>query len=558
MRFVVAALVAFFVFVPAAHAQVTFTGVPATPTNLVTFDIGFSAPDADDYQCEHIFPDLTSETVACNDKTFPFRDVTDGRHELKVTAAGPGGVQTGSIAIVVDTVGPPPPTIETAVIDGRTATLSGTTTAATTVAVFEGTTKLGDATKTADTTWEFAAMNLAEGPHRLTAVAYDAAGNPSDASEPRDVTIDTGPPGPPTIDLPEKDAVNQRMITLAGTTEPGTTLAVFDGGVELLPKPVPSGGTWVFTTPELAEGAHTFKVVATNVNGHTSEASRTITVDTVPPAPVEPVQTGTSEFTFFTGEAGATFECAVDGGGFAPCTSPQRLSGLAAGEHTFAVVAIDAAGNRSAAAARSFSIAAPPAATPEPTPAATVVATPSAFVPPPALPAAELGRTLVARTVSGKVYVRRPATAAPLDLGIVAAIPVGTEIDARKGRVRLTAAATRGKASHRAEFFGGVFVVTQSADDIVDLRLSQPFGSCAKKTGTRVRKLWGDGRGRFRTYGLNSVATVRATRWLVQDSCEGTLTRVSQGLVSVRDRAKRKTFLVRAGRKYLAVPKKRK
>ena len=138
-----------------------------------------------------------------------------------------------------------------------------------------------------------------------------------------------------------------------------------------------------------------------------------------------------------------------------------------------------------------------------------------------AVPAAELGRTLVARTVSGKVYVRRPATASLLDLGTVAGIPVGTEIDARKGRVRLTAAATRGKAAHRAEFFGGMFVVTQAADDIVDLRLSEPFGSCAKKTGTRLRKLWGDGTGRFRMRGLNAVVTVRGTRWLVQDSCDG-------------------------------------
>ena len=31
MRFVVAALVALFVFVPAAQAEVTFTGVPAWP-----------------------------------------------------------------------------------------------------------------------------------------------------------------------------------------------------------------------------------------------------------------------------------------------------------------------------------------------------------------------------------------------------------------------------------------------------------------------------------------------------------------------------------------------
>jgi len=127
----------------------------------------------------------------------------------------------------------------------------------------------------------------------------------------------------------------------------------------------------------------------------------------------------------------------------------------------------------------------------------------------------------------------------------------------RKSRVRLTAAATGGKAASRAEFFGGMFVVTQAADGVVDLALSERLGSCATKTGTRVRRLWGDGKGRFRTRGRNAVVTVRGTRWLVQDSCDGTLARVSQGVVSVRDTVKRKTFLVRAGRKYLAVTKRK-
>ena len=161
------------------------------------------------------------------------------------------------------------------------------------------------------------------------------------------------------------------------------------------------------------------------------------------------------------------------------------------------------------------------------------------------------------RPVSGKVYVRRLGATTPTELSAPTAVAIGSEVDARKGRVRLTAAATGGKAAHRAEFFGGMFVVTQATDDIVDLALSEPLGSCAKKTGTRVRKLWGDGKGRFRTRGRNAVVTVRGTRWLVQDSCDGTLTRVSQGLVSVRDTVKKKTFLVRAGRKYLAAPKRK-
>jgi hypothetical protein len=51
---------------------------------------------------------------------------------------------------------------------------------------------------------------------------------------------------------------------------------------------------------------------------------------------------------------------------------------------------------------------------------------------------------------------------------------------------------------------------------------------------------------------------VRGTRWLTEDRCDGTLTRVKRGKVAVRDIAKRKTVVVRAGRKYIARPKKQK
>jgi hypothetical protein len=69
----------------------------------------------------------------------------------------------------------------------------------------------------------------------------------------------------------------------------------------------------------------------------------------------------------------------------------------------------------------------------------------------------------------------------------------------------------------------------------------------------RVRRLWGRDRGgRFRTHGRESQATVRGTRWLTEDRCDGTLTRVTSGTVAVRDRARRKTVIVRAGRSYLA------
>jgi hypothetical protein len=45
---------------------------------------------------------------------------------------------------------------------------------------------------------------------------------------------------------------------------------------------------------------------------------------------------------------------------------------------------------------------------------------------------------------------------------------------------------------------------------------------------------------------------VRGTKWLTEDRCDGTLTRVVRGKVEVRDFVKRKTILVKAGKKYLA------
>jgi hypothetical protein len=72
----------------------------------------------------------------------------------------------------------------------------------------------------------------------------------------------------------------------------------------------------------------------------------------------------------------------------------------------------------------------------------------------------------------------------------------------------------------------------------------------------KKRRLWGDGSGNFQTKGKHSAATVVGTKWLVEDRCDSTLTRVVSGRVSVRDFAKKKTVIVRAGKKYVAEPKK--
>jgi hypothetical protein len=75
----------------------------------------------------------------------------------------------------------------------------------------------------------------------------------------------------------------------------------------------------------------------------------------------------------------------------------------------------------------------------------------------------------------------------------------------------------------------------------------------ASRRRRAVRRLWSrDRSGRFRTHGKNSVATARGTWWLTEDRCDGTLTRVRDGAVAVRDRARRRTVLVTAGHSYFA------
>jgi ferric-dicitrate binding protein FerR (iron transport regulator) len=72
----------------------------------------------------------------------------------------------------------------------------------------------------------------------------------------------------------------------------------------------------------------------------------------------------------------------------------------------------------------------------------------------------------------------------------------------------------------------------------------------------RSRRLFGRARGRFRTRGRHSTATVRGTTWIVKDTCTTTTTSVREGRVVVRDLVKRRNVTVRAGRRYVARAKK--
>lgn len=72
--------------------------------------------------------------------------------------------------------------------------------------------------------------------------------------------------------------------------------------------------------------------------------------------PANPTNGSNVSFSFtgvdnMTPANGLTFQCQLDGGAFTACTSPQSYSALGGGSHTFAVKAVDGAGNSDGSAA---------------------------------------------------------------------------------------------------------------------------------------------------------------------------------------------------------------
>ena len=223
-------------------------------------------------------------------------------------------------------------------------------------------------------------------------------------------------------------------------------------------------------------------------------------------------------------------------------------------------------------------------------PGTVVRATASPYPLPPVLsglPKPVLGRLVNVEVVRGRVYVSLPpgtARASARVPGIKGRnfvrlrgkrqIPVRSLLDTRKGTVKLTSARDPAGTPQTANLLSGVFQVLQSrkasAKGLTEARLKGASfrrcrGSRAKKFSGRVgraaakrhskravRRLRANGVGRFRTRGRYSSATVRGTDWTVIDRCDGTLTKVTRGSVTVRDFRRKKTVTLRSGKRYLA------
>jgi hypothetical protein len=270
----------------------------------------------------------------------------------------------------------------------------------------------------------------------------------------------------------------------------------------------------------------------------------------------------TATFSFASSEAGSRFECSLDDGPFVACSSPFTTARLDGGRHTLAVRAIDAAGNVDpTSAVYVFQIALELADLPAPT----------------------LGRNVNVQVVSGTVLVALPAGAASSRAGARASqqgrrfvpleeaqqIPVGSYLDTKRGTVKLVSARGTGSKTQSGRFSKGIFSVGQtrtgSNRGLTTLKLrggnfrrcragasASGAASAAKLSKRTIRRLNANAKGKFRGSGKNSVGTTRGTVWITKDRCDGTLTKVTRGKLSVRDLRRKRTITLRAGQSYLA------
>ncbi len=158
--------------------------------------------------------------------------------------------------------------------------------------------------------------------------------------------------------------------------------------------------------------------------------------------------------------------------------------------------------------------------------------------------------------VSGQVFFKPPGAPAPLLLTAPLAVPVGSQLDATRGTMVVMAATPVAGKFAAGVFDGGLFQIgqPQNLGGLIDLTL-QPASAagCGAGNASQVLGLLqARVNGNFRTVGRFSAATVRGTEWTTTEQCDGTLTRVQQGVVQVQDFHTGKTVAVSAGQTLLA------
>jgi len=337
---------------------VSITSEPNNPTNIATASFTYNGTDTgtgvDHYEYRIDGGTWTTDTTGATS----FTGLADGSHTFQVEAVDKAGnISTAaSYAWTLDTT---PPMVSI------TSEPNNPTNIATASFTFSGTDsvsgvdhyeyRIDGGAWTSNTTGAASFTGLADGSHTFAVEAVDKAGNISTAAS-YTWTLDTTPPTV-TITSEPNNPGNTTSFTYSGT-DTGTGVDHYEYRVD--------GGAWTSNTTGVAsfaglsDGSHTFAVEAVDKAGNISTAaSYTWTLDTTPPTvtitakPSNLTTIATASFTFSGTDSGTGvdhYEYRIDGGAWTSnTTGAASFTGLADGSHTFAVEAVDKAGNISTA-----------------------------------------------------------------------------------------------------------------------------------------------------------------------------------------------------------------
>ena len=244
---------------------------------------------------------------------------------------------------------------------------------------YNGTISVGTTTADSAGNWEITASTLPVGPHSITAVATDLAGNASQISPVLSMTIDPTAPSAPSV--PNMTAATDSGVsstdnitadttpTFTGIAEANSTVELFYGSGTSLGKTTADGsGNWSITATTIPSGTQSITAKATDQAGNTSPASAPLSVTIDNARPDAPAITaisddaGDSPSDFITNDTTLTISGTAEAGASVTVFQGAATLGtvvangagqwtlahtFAEGNHTLTALARDVAGNLS-------------------------------------------------------------------------------------------------------------------------------------------------------------------------------------------------------------------
>ncbi|MDQ3738933.1 MAG: Ig-like domain-containing protein, partial [Actinomycetota bacterium] len=353
--------------------ETTIDEAPDNPSGSPEATFAFSADDPGaTFECQldaGVYEPCASPTSYSN--------LTDGEHSFAVRAsdgAGNTDATPASHTWTIDATGP-----ETTIDSGPSDLTSSTSatfsfSASEAIATFACSLD-GAAFELCLSPAEY--TGLAEGQHDFQVRSTDLLGNTDPTPATRTWTVDTTPPtvgtgSPPhgaievLIDTNVEATFGEPMDPASLTT--GTFTLAPPGGLAVAAQVSHDAATQSATLDPDTDLEFGTIYTATITTGAKDAAGNSLAADyawsfttaappdtTAPETVIDTGPSGTTNMTTatfaFSSEAGATFECGLDGADFVACTSPTGYDALADGEHAFAVRAVDTAGNADASPA---------------------------------------------------------------------------------------------------------------------------------------------------------------------------------------------------------------